>query len=323
MALSPADRRRNRQLAKRLGYVDKNGDGVPDVDKLDREELAKEYKTAVGIIYSVPEIRPLFEEALSKGWSVDKFASAVQNSSWYQSNNEYSRMAWARETIGGADWQATQQTARAAVQQRATQLGASLTPAELDALTRRYLYEGWGDAGRQSFLDDALSGEISYLPDERGKSGFRGQAGNFTDQLGQLAFANGISFSDDWYQAAARSVAAGLTTEEDWLRDVREQAAGRWGAWGEQIRAGQNAYDLASPYINMMARELELSPYDIKLTDPYIDQAMNGGPEGAVPLWQFQQKLRNDPRWMDTNYAQNQVTGVAGAIARMFGAIGG
>lgn len=319
MALSAEERRKNRQLAKRLGYADKNGDGVPDVDLLDRDKLASEYKTAVGIIYSVPEIRPLFEKALSEGWSVDKFAAAVQNSSWYQANSEYSRLAWAKETLGGADWQETQKSARSAVQDRATQVGASLTPAELDALTRRYLYEGWGTAGRKSFLDEALAGEISYLPDERGQKGFRGAAGDLTDKLKQLSMANGISFSDDWYQAAARSVTAGLTTEEDWLRDVREQAAGRWGALGDQIRAGQNAYDIASPYIDMMARELELSPYDIKLTDPYIDQALSGSTEGPMSLWEFQKKIRNDPRWMETSYAQNQITGVASAVMEMFG----
>jgi len=318
-AITPAEQRRNRQLARQLGYNDRNGDGIPDVDPLSREELAAQYKSAVGIIYSVPEIRPLFEQALNEGWTVDRFTASLQETDWYRNNPEYYRTAWAKETIGGADWQEELNVARQAVQSRATQVGAALNGSQVDALARRFVYEGWGQSGRQSFLDKALSEDVSYLPDERGRAGFKGASGDFVERLQQLAEANGVNFSMDWYQSAARSVLSGLSTESDWERDVRTQAAGKWGPWGDRIKAGMNAYDIASPYISVMADTLELSPASIRMDDPYISQAMMGSDGQPMPIWDFQQKLRKDPRWMNTNYAQNQITGVADQIMQMFG----
>lgn len=323
MALSKAERAANRRYAAKHGYKDANGDGRPDVDPLDRQKLAEQYKAAVGLIYAVPEIRPIFETAVKQGWSVDKFTATVHSTDWYRNNNEYYRMAWAAESIGGADWLAKQQEAKIIVQNRATQLGASLSGGQADALARRYLYEGWGESSRASLLDKALSEDISYLPDERGKAGFKGEAGTFVDRLKNLAFANGVNYSDTWYQAAARAVASGLGTEDDYLREIRDQAASKWAPWGEKIKAGATAYDIASPYINEMADTLEISPTAVTLNDPYIQQAMMGMDEKGNPapmsLWEFQKRLKNDPRWMNTNKAQNQVTGVADAVMKMFG----
>jgi hypothetical protein len=39
----------------------------------------------------------------------------------------------------------------------------------------------------------------------------------------------------------------------------------------------------------------------------------------AMPLWDFEQQLRKDPRWLNTNRAQNDITGVASAVMQMFG----
>lgn len=327
MALTKEQRDANRRLARKLGYKDADGNGVPDKDKLTREEMAAEYGYALNVIYANNELKTLFERALSdkKGtWTPQKFSTAIQNSEWYKTNDVYAREAWTREQVGGADWQTRISSAREAIQQRAAQLGADLSGPEIDALARRFEYEGWGTSGRGGLLDKALSEEISYMPDERGGSGvFRGAAGNFVDNLRAIAQANGVSYSDSWYQSAARSVASGLKTEDDFIRDVRTLAAGKWGAWGDKIKAGEDAYSLASPYINTMADELEISPNSITLNDPYVSQAMMGtdaqGNPAPMSLWDFQRKLRNDPRWMNTNKAQNQVTSVSDAVMRMFG----
>ena len=300
---------------------------APAVDPLEREELAAQYQSAVGLIYSVPEIQPIFEQAINEGWTPDRFKAAIQNSDWYRSNNEYSRIAWAQETAGGADWEATLEDARLAVRAAATAMGADITEQELSALARRYVYEGWSESTRRGLLNEALSGEISYLPDDRGVVSMRGGAGELSDTLRNLARANGVTFTDNWYLSAAKSVASGLTTAEDWERDVREQAASLFPVYSEKIRMGMNVYDLASPYINTMAQELELNPNQISLDDPYIRQALSGmndqGDFQPMGLWDFQKKLRQDPRWENTSKAQNEVTSVTGRVMQMFGLMGG
>ena len=323
-------RRVNARLARQGGYTDRNRDGVADADRLSKAELAKEYQNAIGIIYSVPEIRPLFEKAIAGEWDVPKFVSAVQNSSWFRNNNEYARRAWAQENIGGpqaADWKARQEDARNAVRMAAAQMGSDLTEQELAALTRRYLYEGWDDSTRAPLMMQALSEQISYVPDQRGGVTMRGQAGSFADQLRSLARANGMTYSDSWYLSAAKSVSAGLSTEDDWNRDIREQAASRYPVFADKIRSGMSVYDLASPYIQTMAQEFEINPEQISLSDTYIMQAMTALDDKGTPvplgLWDFQKKLRNDPRWMNTAKAQNEITSVTGRVMQMFGLMAG
>ena len=332
-----AAQKKAQKLAEQGGYVDANLDGVPDPDPLSREELAAQYQSALGLIYSVPEISAIFEQAVQEQWvgqgGIAKFNAAIQNSDWYRSNNEYFRNAWAAEHFGqvdgqpNADWQAQMETAREVVRLRAAEIGSQVTPEALDALARRYLYEGWGAQGRTSLMDKALSETITYVEDGRGMASLKGQAGNLSDTLKNIAMANGVNFSDNWYLSAAQSVASQLTTAEDWERDIREQAAGLYPVYAEKIKGGMNVYDLASPYIRTMADELELGVNDITLNDPYIREALtgvdeNGNPKG-MDLWAFTRKVRQDPRWMNTTKAQNEVTSVTGAVMQMFGLMGG
>lgn len=318
---------RNNQQAAKPGFTDKNKDNVPDIDPLERDQLAEQYRSAIGIIYSVPEIQPLFEKAVSERWSPQKFSAAVQETEWFRNNNQYARQAWAQETIGGADWQVRLDEGKSAVRQAAAQMGSSLTEPEIDALARRYVYEGWYESTRVDMLAKALSEKITYLPDERGKNRLIGQAGFLEDNLRDLSRANGISYSDNWYLAAARSVASGLTDADYWEREIRETAASTWTAYADQIRNGQNVYDLASPYINTMAQEFEVDRSTITLDDPYIRSALTSTDDKGTPvplnLWEFTKKLRNDPRWENTQKAQNEITSVTGNVMQMFGLMGG
>jgi hypothetical protein len=298
----------------------------PKADELSREELAAQYQSAVGIIYSVPEIKDLFEKALNEGWTPEAFKASVQNSDWYLSNDEYARTAWAQETLGGKDWETTLQNARIAVQDAALGVGADLTGDEINALARRYVYEGWNESTRQQLLQQALAEEITFVPDERGVGMLRGGAGDLQEGLRAIAQANGLSYTDNYYLSAAKSVMGGLSTANDWEREIREQAASMFPIYGDKIRAGANAYDLASPYISMMADELEIDRFGISLTDPYIRQALGGtddqGNFTSMSLWEFQKKLRNDPRWMNTNKAQNEISSMTARVMEMFGLVG-
>jgi hypothetical protein len=325
--VSKSTKRQATKAAIEGNYTDTNFDFIPDKDQLSRDELAAQYQSAVGIIYTVPELQGLFEQALDQEWSPAQMQASIQNSEWFRNNDQYARTAWARETLGGADWQANLSEARKAVQIAAAQIGSDVTDEELNALAKRYIYEGWGESTRRGMMMEALSGEITFLTDQRGQTSMSGTSGTLADNLRNLARANGVSFSDNWYLSAARSVASGLSQQTDWERDVRKQAASLYPVYSQKIEQGLNVYDLASPYINTMAQELELDPNQITLNDPYIRSALGGmndnGDFTSMGLWDFQKKLRNDPRWENTSKAQNEVTSVTGRVMQMFGLMGG
>ena len=287
-------------------------------DKLTREELAAQYGYALKVIYSVPELAKLFERAVNARegqYTTQRFQAELQNTQWYQNNDQFFRAAWTAENLGGADWQSALETARLAVSDAARQAGADVTPDELDTLSRRYLYEGWGDASRAGLLREALSQEISVFPSG---ASFRGAAGNFVDNLKATAYSNGLRYNDDWYLSAARSVARGDTSEDDWAREIRKQAAGMYPLYSEQINAGMNAYDIASPYITVYSQTFGYSPYDITLDNPDIRKAMMNG----TNLFDFQMELRQKPEWMKTKEAEDKVASISSEIMRMFGVMG-
>lgn len=299
----------------------------PKFDVLDYSHLSSEYQFLVPLIWDNPDLRSVWINAANNGWSESRIGLAFQNTNWWKQNNKYARKAWAEYQLSqkgqSADWALRNDQARALLEEKATQMGARLSEEDKADLVHRIIYEGLDQPERQLYLERALSDKIKATGGGEGPGGYRGSAGNFIQNLRERARQNGLQYSDGWYQAAAQSVARSDTTEDDWYRDIQEKAASMFPVFGDQIRGGATAYDLASPYINLMAQTLELAPDAITLDDPYIRQALGGyddkGKPQAMNLWDFQRRLRNDPRWMNTNFAQNQITGVADAMMQMFG----
>jgi len=293
----------------------------PDMkaDKLSKEELASDYGYAVEVIYSNPEIAALFEKAVKQQWLPNRFKAGLQNTNWYKQNSQYARETFIKKSMGGADWEESLNTAKEIVQARATTVGSTLTPEELNSLAYRVLNEGMDRPGRESLLDKALSENIKVSSE-----GFlRGASGDLADNLRTLAEANGVSFNDDFYVSAAKSVNSNLSTAEDWERDIRERAASLFPVYSDKIRAGVNAIDLASPYMTLMGEDLEINAKEISLDDPYIREALGGFSSNGTPeptnLWDFRKKIRSDPRWMCTLKANNEIAGSFDSLLKIFG----
>lgn len=86
------------------------------------------------------------------------------------------------------------------------------------------------------------------------------------------------------------------------------------------LNAGQNLDDIYSPYRTTMSQILEV-PYDkIDLQDPTLTQAI--GPGANMPLYQYKQALRKDPRWQYTNNARETVNTGLAKVLRDFGFMG-
>lgn len=122
---------------------------------------------------------------------------------------------------------------------------------------------------------------------------------------------------------ASRNVISGLATQQDFESQLRNQAKAAYSFWSKQIDAGQSVSDLASPYTQTMSQLLELPPGSVNLFDPTIKLALqhrdNTGKSIVKPLWEFENEIRNDPRWKKTNNAQNSMMQVAHQVLSDFG----
>jgi hypothetical protein len=83
--------------------------------------------------------------------------------------------------------------------------------------------------------------------------------------------------------------------------------------------------EIANPYIRSMATLLELNDADIDLFDPTIRAALTGrtqdGTPAVKPIWQFENEVRSDSRWLNTNNARDSLDGVGNSILKMWGLV--
>lgn len=296
--------------------------GVPKADLLTKEQLSQQYGYALNVIYGIPEMSKLFQQAVKEQWDVYEFRARLMGTSWWKENNEYARAFITAQAAGGADYTAMVDTARAQVQAAATKIGRQLSDSELKSYADLYMSEGWGAPGRQQLMMTKLAEGITLPP----TGAMKGSSGDLAENLKGIAKANGVTYSDDFFVSAAKSVASGLSTEADWQRHIRTQAATMYPAWSDKINAGVDAQQLASGYINRMAQTLEIDPNTISLNDPYLREAFGqmdkNGNATPMSMWEFEQKLRNDPRYMKTKQAEEGMYSAAEGILKMFGVMG-
>ena len=83
------------------------------------------------------------------------------------------------------------------------------------------------------------------------------------------------------------------------------------------LAEGTDLDTIYSPYKQAMAAVLEINPTTIGFTDTTLRNAI--GPNGEVPLYDFQRALRKDARWQYTNNAREDVFQSVGKVLQDFG----
>lgn len=141
--------------------------------------------------------------------------------------------------------------------------------------------------------------------------------------LKQLARENGVSLSDEAALDYANKVAAEQIDDATAQNNIREMAASAFPQFGDKIKAGVNLKTLADPYIQSMSNILELPSSNIDLFDPTVRGALSytgqDGKPASKSLYDFEQQLRNDPRWTKTSNARQAMDNVGLQVLRNFG----
>lgn len=291
----------------------KPGPLKPDV--IDSETLQALFGYTEQQINLDPEIRALFDQAVAEQWSGETgkaiFQNRLQQTNWWKANSAPMRDYLFAKANQGADWNQLVVDSEEAVRQEAMAMGVELDPESVKSLTERSMMYGWYKPEKKFELRRAMS--------QSGITG-GGDIGQVSDSLRQLSTQMGVNYSTDWYTAAGKSVASKLTDANYWANQIKERAASQFPMFKDQIMAGQSVRNIASPFMTMMAEEWEIPEGQIQVTDPTILRAIGGqGGNQMMNLSDFQRMLRRDPRWMNTDKAQNEITGVASAVMQMFG----
>ena len=285
--------------------------------KMSKDETAESYGFNEAFLNANPELKKLFNNAVNQGWSAQKFQAEIRDTKWWKTHSQSERDFL---TMRYGDPKTADQKLNAAyihVRQLAAQMGIVENPDQMKrikAWAYNYAAKGWDDAT----LRDTI-GKYVYFD-----KGEQGEGGDAINQMRSYAWSMGVTMSDKWYTNNARNVIRGVAALQDYKDQILKQAKATYSQYSKQLDAGQTMADIASPYIQSMQNILEIPAGSLSLQDKSIKAALQyknptTGAAESKPLWQFENDLRNDPRWKSTQNAQNSLMQVAHQVLSDFG----
>ena len=89
-----------------------------------------------------------------------------------------------------------------------------------------------------------------------------------------------------------------------------------------QMGAGLTLRQAADPALKSISNILGIDPNGITLNDPLVQKYLTGDGKSIMPQYQYEQTLRQDPRWATSKDAQDNLSAVAMSMAKTFGVMG-
>jgi hypothetical protein len=278
--------------------------------------MAANYGWALSFLKAHGELWKLFQKATKKNYSTQRFVAELRNTKWFQKNSDTYRQTQVLQKTDPATYAQRHAQKYASIQDLAAQMGAHVSGKQLAAIATNAIDFGWDDAT----LKNAVGGYVQQM----GGGHFGGEAGKSEDELRSYAQSMGITVSDATITNWVRNIAVGNSDTQAYKSYVQTQAQNTFAPYASQIKSGQTVADLAQPYVQQMASVLELDPNALNVFDPTIRKALNGvdpttGKPNQIPLWQFEQQLKQDPRWLSTDNAKTSLLGAGQKVLQDFG----
>jgi hypothetical protein len=211
--------------------------------------------------------------------------------------------------------------------QRATAAGYKLSPTIAKDLATGSMYTAFDANAWQAYQNVALPKAIAESFSHYNVPQTITGGAAFDNQQALKTYAQdmgmGNTYSDGWYSDAANAIndPSKQVDLNAYKKQILDHAIATYQGYGDLLAKGMTVRQIADPYVQTMAKTLEIDPQTIDYSkDKTIQQALGaGGNSQPMPMWQYQQQLRQDPRWALTDNAREEVNGIAHGILRDFG----
>jgi hypothetical protein len=284
---------------------------------IDPSELAVQYGFTKAFLDANPDLKNIFNQAVAHTWSADRFTAALQNTTWFKTHSSDER-TWllllsTDPKSAGQQWNQAQTHLKQLLSAQGSYY--PIDNKTYNMLLYNMVAKKWTDQQVQY-----VGGQYVKLVNGKMTGDAETQYANGL----QYAYSMGVTMSNSWYQQQVQNIERGIGTFADLQAGIRNQAKAQYSQFAKQIDGGQTVQDLASPYIQQMANILEVNGSALNAFDPTIKKALTykdptTGQSGAQPLWQFENTLRQDPRWLQTNNARDSMMTVAHGVLQQFG----
>lgn len=284
------------------------GDGYADSSQ------TADYGWADAVFNSNSELKKLLRQAKANDWDAQTMQAAIRGTDWYRNHSATWRENWILKRDNPKEFQQRRRTTRAQVDAIANQWGVDLSDKERDQIARDMMFLGLSE-------DEVIAAISTKF--EGGKGDLSGNAGDIQDKVMAMAADYGVRVSDNYVNGLVRGLMDGTMTEQDADNHVKELAKSTYAALAPQIDGGMTVRQIADPYIRSMASLLELNDQDIDLFDSTIRAALTGrskdGAPAVKPIWQFENEVRQDKRWLQTSNARASLDQIGNGLLKMWG----
>lgn len=276
---------------------------------------AASYGWSIAVINSNPELKTLFAQATSQNWTPDEFVARVRDTKWFKANADTARQLIILQKADPATYNARIASATGSASAMAASMGATISAATASVIGRDTLLYGWNS--------DQIKQHLAAYVKVGNNGQYAGQAGTEQLQYNQLAEEYGVALSPSQLASFIQGSTMGTVNQQTVQNWMIAQAKSRYPSLSERLQSGETLKQIADPYIQSQAKILELNPSMIKLSDPLVQQALStkdakGNPT-TMSVWEYEQKLRQDPRYMQTQQAQDQGMQMAHGVLQDMG----
>jgi hypothetical protein len=274
------------------------------------------------LLSSIPDLHKLIQEAVAKNWSSTTFQNEVENTTWYKTHSDTVRSILIQQANDPAAYHQRWSNAAHSIVDLAHQLGFAVDGAQAQAIATNALLTG--HETDQAWLTHQLSNRENYAH-VSDTGNLTGQMAAAVQQLQGFASDYGIQYTPAQLAEQAQAVVSGNTTIDTYKNRMVSWAASTFPSLAKEIQGGATVKSLAQPYMQSMSNLLEVDPGTLNLYTPAIRKAMQGtadpstGQRTSTPLWQFEDQVRQDPRWQYTQNAKDTASTALVKLGADFG----
>lgn len=282
-------------------------------------ETAASFGWSIAFFNSIPELKALLAQATAGGWSPARFTSALQGTVWFRHTTESQRKYVTLKATDPASFKQQIDEGYYKVQSLAQEMGSGISPTGARQIADLALKMGWSETHLRQY--------VASLTKPTANGNYKGgQAAALQSQFRALNEEYGVSFSEKAINGWVQQALTGGQTLESVKAQVQNVAASKYVALADRIKGGETVRQIADPYLQSYAKLLELNGENVNLDDPLIQRALQAKDAKGKPttqtVYDFENTLRNDPRWAKTDNARDQMSSVANSVLKTFGLIG-
>lgn len=285
--------------------------------ELNSAELAARYGWSMAVLNSSPDLAALFQQAVAGTWTPEKFTAELRNTNWFKSNAESVRSSILLQATDPATWQQRVANQSDVVSHLGTSMGAVLTPGIINQIASDSIRFGWNEQTIRS----NLANHIKYSNGE-----LWGTAQQQSIELREYAHKMGMRIDDQTIKNWVSNVAATGGTIDAFKGTIMQWAKSAFPQFINRFAQGETLEDIAAPYRQSMSQLLEMPPTQIDVFDPTIRGALSAkdaktGEPAMKSIWEFENDLRKDKRWLRTTNAQNAASTTVNRVLTDMGLI--